>query len=225
MLIACLPSAVFIIIALIITIFFAVSDKTASHYVINSILTGLAISVTIAFIVCIVGSITASVHLKMHNLHTFIQINEKSLVVSEFMKYSFTTNTAVKSLFICDIRDIDDFLLTGGKIVIKLKTAAAKKYVSNAKMLSLDVVDDTIVLCNDNMDLKAASVKKISILDAFALPLRIAQRIFLVAGNVREREARRKRFRQEMLDRAAKAPRYKTLRDRFRPELKKIKRF
>jgi hypothetical protein len=186
-------------------------------------MTGVAIAVTLAFIICAVGSIIASKSLKMHKLHTFIQINEKSLVVSEFLKFSFTENSAVKTLFICDIRDIDDILLNGNKIVIKLKAASAKRYVGNVKSLSLSDVDDNLVI--DNEDLTAETVKKITITDVFPLPLRIAQRIFLVAGNVREREARRNRFRQEMLERAAKAPRFKTLRDRFRPEPKKIKRF
>jgi hypothetical protein len=206
------------------TIIFVIpAGANIPHSVITLIMTGTAIALALAFIVCAVGSIIASKNLKMNKLHTFIQINEKSLVVSEFLKFSFSQNAAIKSLFICDIRDIDDFLLTGNKIVIKLKADTAKKYIGNVKFLSLSNIDDTIIVDNEN--LSAVNVKKITITDVFPLPLRIAQRIFLVAGNVREREARRNRFRQEMLERAAKAPRYKTLRDRFRPEPKKIKRF
>jgi hypothetical protein len=199
------------------------ADDNIPHSVIVLIMTGTAIALTAAFVVCAVESFVASKNLKMHKLHTFIQINEKSLVVSEFLNFSFIKNSAVKILFICDIRDIDDFLLTGNKIVIKLKTAAAKRYIGDVKSLILSDADDTLVVNDEG--LPYSDVKKITITDAFALPLRIAQRIFLVAGNVREKEARRNRFRQEMLERAAKAPRYKTLRDRFRPELKKIKRF
>jgi hypothetical protein len=206
------------------TIIFVIPENAnVPHSVITLIMTGTAVALTLAFIICAAGSIISSKNLKMNKLHTFIQINEKSLVVSEFLKFSFNQNSAVKSLFICDIRDIEDILFTGTKMVIKLKAATAKRYVGNVKSLALSNVDDTLVIENDS--LIAVNAKKITITDVFPLPLRIAQRIFLVAGNVREKEARRNRFRQEMLERAAKAPRYKTLRDRFRPEPKKIKRF
>jgi hypothetical protein len=204
-------------------IFVIPQGANVPHSVITLIMTGTAIALTLAFLICAVGSIIASKNLKMNKLHTFIQINEKSLVVSEFKNFSFSRNSAVKSLFICDIRDIDDILLTGTKMVIKLKSTTAKRYIGDVKSLAISDTDDTLTV--DNESLTAVTVKKITITDVFPLPLRIAQRIFLVAGNVREREARRNRFRQEMLERAAKAPRYTTLRDRFRPEPKKIKRF
>jgi hypothetical protein len=64
---------------------------------------------------------------------------------------------------------------------------------------------------------RGADVTKFTVSDIYPLSERIAQRIFLVAGNVREKEARRTRFHQDMLSRARKTPARR--RDRYQPKL------
>jgi hypothetical protein len=158
----------------------------------------------------------------MHKSHSFIQINEKSLVISEYHGMDIFTKKIYKKLWLCDIRDIDDIIIRNNKITFKLKAGkSAKFYKDSAERLTFSHTDFELVFDDFTVENKASPVGRFTISDTFALPLRIAQRIFLVAGNVREKEARRARFRNEMLERAAKAKRYTRLRDRWRPEIKR----
>jgi hypothetical protein len=158
----------------------------------------------------------------MHKSHSFIQINEKSLVVSEYSHSGFFSGKIYKKLWICDIRDIDDIIIKNNVIIFKLKSnKVARFYKEQAADLAFHSTDNEIIFDDFTAENRGISVGRFAVTDNFALPLRIAQRIFLVAGNVREREARRARFRDEMLERAAKAKRYTRLRDRWRPEVKR----
>ncbi|MDR0904014.1 MAG: hypothetical protein LBM59_05220 [Ruminococcus sp.] len=222
LLVACIPAIAFIFAAFIITIIFVIPGD-ASRFVNRLILSGLSISLLYAFIMCAFGGKIIDTLLRMHKSHSFIQINEKSLVISEYSGMEIFSKKIHKKLWICDIRDIDDIIIRNNKITFKLKGGGkyARFYKEPAEQLTIKPIDNEIIFDDFTAENRGLSVGRFTITDNFALPLRIAQRIFLVAGNVREREARRTRFREEMLERAAKAKRYTRLRDRWRPEIKR----
>jgi hypothetical protein len=227
LLIACIPSIAFIFAAFLITLIYVIPEGIASSRLINRLILSITpIALLYAFIVCAVGGKLIHINLNMHKSHTFIQINEKSLVISEYKSYGIFSKKVYKKLCLCDIRDIDDIIIRNNRITFKLKSGkSAKFFKESAERLTFSHTDFELIFDDFTVENKAAPVSRFTVSDNFTLPLRIAQRIFLVAGNVREKEARRARFRNEMLERAAKAKRYTRLRDRWRPEIKRVTRF
>ncbi|MDR0974794.1 MAG: hypothetical protein LBL80_03770 [Ruminococcus sp.] len=227
LLIALFPAEAFIFAAFIVTVFFVIPGGSDVLRVINRlILSGMSLSLLYAFIVYVIGEKLITLHLNMHKSYSFIQINEKSLVVSVYSGMDIFTKNVYKKLWVCDIRDIDDIIIRNNHITFKLTRGekSARFYSEPADRLKFHATDNEIVFDDFTVENSGTAVRKFTVSDDFALSLRIAQRIFLVAGNVREREARRARFRQEMLERAAKAKRFTRLRDRWRPEIKRITR-
>jgi hypothetical protein len=107
-------------------------------------------------------------------------------------------------MWVCDIRDIDDIVAKKDRIIFKLrKGSTAKTYREPSDWLSMHETDSGLAFDDWTADGRGSAAEQFSIHDNYICTDRIIQRIFLVAGNVREREARRKRFNAEMLERAA----------------------
>jgi hypothetical protein len=166
-----------------------------------------------AFAVVLIGSIIETILLAAHKKHSYIQIKGRYLIVSEHVQTVFRRGKAIayKKLYVADIKHIDDIICRRDSIT----------FVINADFYSdrADFLDYTF---EENGDIKFSywladetkTVKSFTVGDRFTHAERIAQRIFLVAGKVRERDARRERFRREMLERAKTVKRPSRLPDR-----------
>jgi hypothetical protein len=226
--IACIPAAAIILIALAVTLFIMLtgiepiggSDSIPS-IIVRLIFGVCSLALLYAFLVTLIGEIATVMLIKMHKSHSFIQINEKSLVVSAYAERDFLTGKVYKRLWVCDIRDIDDIILGSGTITFKLSSGkTAKAYREPSEWLAMHENESGGLVFDDWTTVsRGTDVRKFTVADIYPLSERIAQRIFLVAGNVREKEARRTRFHQDMLSRARKTPAKR--RDRYQPALPK----
>jgi hypothetical protein len=166
-----------------------------------------------ALIVVLIGSIIETILLKAHKKHSFIEIKGKYLIVSEHVQTVIRRGMPVsyKKLYVANIKDIDD-------IIVKQDSVT---FVINADYIA-DRTDFLEYEFDENDEIKfkywladeTHRVKKFTVNDRYTHAERIAQRIFLVAGKVRERDARRERFRREMLERAKNAKRPSRFPDR-----------
>jgi hypothetical protein len=173
----------------------------------------VSFAVLYAAVVVIVGSVIETILLRSHKKHSYIEIKGRYLIVSEHTQTVFRRGKriAYKKLYIADIKNIDDIICRRDSVTFVIK---ADFYSDRA-----DFLDYTF---DENGDLKftywladeVKTVKSFTVGDRFTHAERIAQRIFLVAGKVRERDARRERFRREMLERAKSVKRPKRLPDR-----------
>jgi hypothetical protein len=223
MLIIAVPALCLLFAALTVTLFVVIPDPDGVPRIINRlILSGCSFIVLYLFAVSAVGGILSAFCVKMHKSHTFIQINEKSLVISEYADTDFLTGREFRKLWVCDIRAVDDIIDRKDTITFKLKgsSGGAQFFREPCEWLTMHESENGLVFDDWTTVSRAEAVYKFTVPDNFLCTDRLIQRIFLVAGNVREREARRARFREEMLERARKAPRFSRLRDRYRPAAK-----
>jgi hypothetical protein len=170
-------------------------------------------TVLYALIVVLIGSVIETILLKAHKKHSYIQIKGKYLIISEHVQTVFRRGKALsyKKLYVANIKEIDDIICRRDTVTFVIN---ADYYADRADFLEYDFDDDGNLKFRYWLADETHRVKKITVNDNYTHAERIAQRIFLVAGKVRERDARRERFRREMLERAAKAKRPRRFPDR-----------
>jgi hypothetical protein len=211
---AALPAAGIIAAALLLTYAIIVPfPGQLPHMVYRLMFPIMSFAVLYAAVIVIIGSVIETIKLKAHKRHSFIQIKGRYLIVSEHVQTVFRRGVpiAYKKLYVADIKHIDDIICRRDSITFVIK---AEIYSDRADFLEYTF--------DENNDLKFSywladevnTVKSFTVSDRYTHAERIAQRIFLVAGKVRERDARRERFRREMLERAKSAKRPKRLPDR-----------
>jgi hypothetical protein len=166
-----------------------------------------------ALIVVVIGSIIETILLKAHKKHSFIQIKGKYLIVSEHVQTVFVRGMPVsyKKLYVANIKDIDDIIVKQDSVTFVIN---ADYYTDRTDFLEYEFLDNDEIKFKYWLADETHRVKKFTVNDRYTHAERIAQRIFLVAGKVRERDARRERFRREMLERAKNAKRPRQFPDR-----------
>jgi hypothetical protein len=170
-------------------------------------------TVLYALIVVLIGSVIETILLKAHKKHSFIQIKGKYLIVSEHVQTVYRRGEAVsyKRLYVANIKDIDDIICKQDSVTFVIN---ADYYSDRTDFLEYEFDEDDTIKFKYWLADETHRVKKFTVNDRYTHAERIAQRIFLVAGKVRAKEARRERFRREMLERAKNAKRPKHFPDR-----------
>jgi energy-coupling factor transporter transmembrane protein EcfT len=166
-----------------------------------------------ALIVVTVGSVIETILLKAHKKHSYIQIKGKYLIISEHVQTVYRRGEPIsyKKLYVANIKEIDDIIYRRDSVTFIIN---ADFYEDRADFLEYDFDEDGAIKFKFWLADETHRVKKITINDRYTHAERIAQRIFLVAGKVRAKDARRERFRRDMLDRAANAKRPRRFPDR-----------
>jgi energy-coupling factor transporter transmembrane protein EcfT len=173
----------------------------------------LSWSVLYAAVVVTIGSIIETILLRAHKKNSYIQIKGRYLIISEHVQTVFNRGKAVsyKKLYVAEIKDIKDIICKRDSITFVIP---ADFYSDRADFLEYDFDETGTIKFKFWLADETTRVNSFTVNDGFTHAERIAQRIFLVAGNVRERNARRERFRREMLERAKSAKRPRRFPDR-----------
>ncbi|MDR0991670.1 MAG: hypothetical protein LBL87_02075 [Ruminococcus sp.] len=173
----------------------------------------MSFTVLYAAVVVTVGSIIETILLKAHKKHSYIQIKGRYLIVSEHIQTVFRRGKPIsyKRLYVADIKNIDDIICRRDSVTFVIK---ADFYTECTDFLEYTFDESGSIKFSYWLADENKTVKSFTVSDRYTHAERIAQRIFLVAGKVRERDARRERFRREMLERAKTAKRPKRLPDR-----------
>jgi hypothetical protein len=181
------------------------------------IITALSFAFLYGFFVVVISLNLTKHRIAGHRENTYIEIYDKNLIISQFVQTAVINKSVrtYKRLWIADIKTIDDIIVKKRSVIFKIK---AKYFNDDADFLAYEKSEDGLRFKKWMPPDAGKSVTSFEITDNYTDSERIAQRIFLVAGNIRARDARRERFRKEMLERAKNAPRLTRLRDRVQPK-------
>lgn len=163
-----------------------------------------------------IGSYIATTKLNGHKKHTFIEIKEKFLVISEFKETSFLSphEDDYKDFFVIKLDEIEDIYLFGKKIII----IAPTRFISQrADFLDYSIENGDFIL-GGSWDISCAGEMRegIEIPDFFRRPMGIAKAIESCRERILEKQRRRDAFREHLLSVANS--------DQFRKARKFIKR-
>jgi hypothetical protein len=213
-----IPIPVTVFAAAAVILFFNVILGFQIPYTLSRIIiTALTFVFLYGFFTVVIFSTINEHRLRGHKENTYIEIYDKNLIISQFVQTAIINKSirTYKRLWVADIKTIDDIIVKKHTVVFKIK---AEYFNDDALFLAYEKSEDGF---HFKMWMPPDAGKKVSsfeITDHYTDSERIAQRIFLVAGNIRARDARRERFRKEMLERAKNAPRSTYLKDRVQPK-------
>ncbi len=169
------------------------------------------------FVVCLVGSAAESILLRAHREHTYIRINGSVMVISQHARTVFLDRKWIhyKKMWIVKLADVKNVECIRNHITI---TADARYFNENADWLGYTETDDGIAFDRWWYDQNGGRlVHSIEITDFYTYGERIARHITHCAEKVRERDARRKSYRREMLEIAKNVKRSDRRKDRYKP--------
>lgn len=221
-----LPSISLIISLLaIVLIFYVFGDgKVSIPDVIHSyVFYGTYFCVLYSFIVCLFGSILSEILIKAHKKHTYIEISDSSLVVSEHFQTVFCDGKfrSFKKLWIIDLKDVKNVECLQKSIVI---TAKARYFNENADWLGYVRTENGVDFdnwwynCNGGKE-----VHSVEIHDFYTNSERIAGRILLCSDKIIERTKQREEYRRRMLEIAKNTKHKRGISDKYKPPHRKFR--
>ena len=181
-------------------------------------------SVAYGFAVCLAGSFIEEVLIKAHREHTYIQIADSVMIVSQHTQTVFRERKWVnyKKMWVVKLSDVKNVECVRNHITI---TAKARYFNEDASWLGYTRTDDGIEFDRSWYDSNGGkTVSSIEITDFYTYGERIVRHIRHCADKTRERDIRREKFRREMLEIAGKVNHPKKLPDRYTPPDKRRKK-
>ena len=172
------------------------SNPIIYYYTVLGILT---VTIGYSFITVLIGSIISTKRLKYNRLHTFVEIQNKNLIVS---RYGCTTNIAGKTIayqkmWVVNLAEIEEIYFSNKDIVI---VAPARFFYEQSDWLTYTSDREGIRFDNWWYDTNGAKmVNGVRIKNMFSSTSRIARTIQNVSGIMQKRYAERKKFHQKML--------------------------
>ena len=219
---AALPAVTVLISLLIIVFLFVIRlDGSLPLEMYRAVLYAAYGSVAYGFVVCLVGSIVEDILIRAHREHTYIQIADSVMIVSQHCRTVFRDRKWVsyKKMWVMKLSDI-----TGAECIRNHITlvAEARYFNEDANWLGYNKTDEGIAFDRWWYDLNGGRlVSSVEITDFYTHGERIVRHITHCATKVREREQRREAFRKEMLEIAKNVKHPKRLPDRYRPNQKR----
>ncbi len=170
-----------------------------------------------SFLVCLAGSIISHVFLKAHKEHTYIEISDSYLVISQHDQtvYSEGKFRSYKKLWIIHLKDVEQVECIKNHIVI---TAKARYFNENAEWLHYERGEDGMDFDNWWYNKNGGKyVQSVEITDFYTYGERIVKRILFCSKKVIDRTEKRERFRREMLEIARNTKHRKGISDKYEP--------
>lgn len=220
MIIACLPGAAALVsILIIVLLFYVISpDGVSIPSVLNQVIIyGTYFCVAYLFIVCLIGSIVSDILLKAHREHTYIEINDSSLIVSQHSQTVFTDGKrqSYKKLWVVNLKNVEYVEYAKHTVIIG---APARFFHENADWLHYESTPDGIDFDNWWYNSNGGkNVSTVEVADFYAHTERIAGRIQFCSDKIIAREARREQFRRQMLDIAKNTKHKRGISDKYVP--------
>ncbi len=215
-----LPSISLLISFLAIVMIFYIIDSenvTIPDILNEYIFYGTYFCILYSFIVCFVGSIISDVCLKAHMKHTYIEIADSNLVVSQHSQTVFRDGKpqSYKKLWIVDLKTVEQVECVKNHLFI---TADARFFHENADWLSYESGADGIDFDNWWYNSNGGkNVNFIEVTDFYTFGERIAKRIRFCSDKIIAREQRREKFRREMLEIAANTHHQRGISEKYTP--------
>ena len=176
----------------------------------------LYFSVAYSFIVCLIGSIISDVLLKAHSEHTYIEIADSLLVISQHDQTVFTDGKfrSYKKLWIIDLKEVEEVECIKNHLII---TANARYFNENADWLHYEKGDNGVDFDNWWYNKNGGkTVQSVEITDFYTYGERIAKRIMFCSRKAIAQAERRERFRKEMLDIAKNTKRRRGISEKYK---------
>ena|GEM_PF-2493646 len=172
-------------------------------------------AIAYSFIVCLIGSLISGARITGHKANTYIEISDAVMVISQHNQTRVQQGEAVyyKKMWIVNLRDIEEVIYMRERIIIISK---ARYFNQNSDWLRYSCTEDGIDFAHWWYDDNGGEdVTKIEINDFYTRGERIAKRIAICSGKIKERESRREAFRREMLETASKAVKRNRISDKY----------
>lgn len=187
-----------LIITLILISYFTKDSVMPPKYY-SFFFTILTICLGFSFLTVITGSYIATTRINGHKNHTFIEIKEKFLIISEYKETSFLSphEDDYKELFVIRLDEIEDIYLFGRKIII---IAPTRVILQRADFLSYSIENGDFTFCG-SWDLSCAGEMRegIEIPDFFRRPMGVAKAIEASRERILEKQRKREAFREHLL--------------------------
>ena len=219
---AALPAVTVLISLLIIVMIFVVklgSSMPAEMY--RTVIYAAYAAVAYGFAVCFIGSVLEDILIRAHREHTYIQIADSIMIVSQHCRTVFRDRKWVsyKKMWVMKLSDVKNAECIRNHITL---TAEARYFNEDASWLGYEKSDEGITFSRWWYDKNGGKpVSAIEITDFYTHGERIVRHINHCANKIREREQRREAFRKEMLEIAKNVKHLKRLPDRYNPNEKK----
>lgn len=176
----------------------------------------LYFSVAYSFIVCLIGSIISDVLLKAHTEHTYIEIADSLLVISQHDQTVWNEGGfhSYKKLWIIDLKEVEEVECIKNQLVI---TAKARYFNERADWLHYEKGESGVDFDNWWYNTNGGKiVQTVEITDFYTHGERIAKRIMFCSKKAIDQAERRERFRKEMLDIAKNTKRRRGISDKYK---------
>lgn len=222
---ACLPALSVLISLLIIVLVFIVrlrSDMPLQMY--RTIIYLAYASIAYGFVVCLIGSVLEDILIRAHREHTYIQIADSVMVVSQHCRTVFHEWKWVhyKKMWVMKLSEVENAECVRNHITLNVP---ARYFNENSEWLSYSKTDEGIAFERWWYDSNGGKdVTTIEITDFYTHGERIVRHILHCSNKVRDREQRRAKFRKEMLEIAKNVNYPHKLKDRYQPPDKRKKR-
>lgn len=164
----------------------------------------LTICMGYSFVTVLTGSLIAHSRLSGNMKHTFVEIENGSLVVSRYTQSVFRDGKFIdyKKLWIIDLAKVEDIYYYKGTVIV---TAPARCFHEESDWLSFTKTRDGIEFDRWWYDMNGGTLLNgVEIPDDFASGQRIARTIENATGIMRRKEEKRREFRERMLAIAGK---------------------
>ncbi len=220
-----LPSLSVLVSLLIIVLLFVVKLETELPQSMYRTIIYLAYyAVAYGFIVCLTGSVLESILIKAHREHTYIQIADSIMIISQHSQTVFVDRKWVhyKKMWVVRLADVESADCIRNHITI---TAPARFFHENADWLGYTKNDEGISFERWWYDSNGGeNVSSVEITDFYTHGERIVRHILHCANKVRSRQQKRNEFRQRMLEIAKNVNYPHKLQDRYQPKTNKRKK-
>jgi len=222
---AALPAlSVLISLFIIVLVFIVRLGTTLPQQMYRTIFYLAYASVAYGFVVCLIGSVIEEILIRAHREHTYIQIADSVMIVSQHCRTVFRDWKWVhyKKMWVLKLSEVENAECVRNHITLN---APARYFNEESDWLGYHRTDEGIEFERwwyDNNGGKLVSSFEIT--DFYTHGERIVRHILHCADKVRDREQRRARFRQEMLAIAKNVNYPHKLKDRYQPPHKRKKR-
>lgn len=215
---AALPAISVLISLLIVVLIFIIRlGTTLPQQMYRTIVYLAYVSVIYGFAVCLIGSVLEEILIRAHREHTYIQIVDSVMVVSQHSRTVFRDWKWVhyKKMWVVKLSEVDNAECIRNHITLN---APARFFHEEANWLKYSRTDEGIAFDRWWYDSNGGkNVNMLEITDFYTHGERIVRHILHCSCKVREREQRRARFRKEMLEIAKNVNYPHKLKDRYQP--------
>ncbi len=222
---AALPALSVIISLFIIVLIFVVKlGTTLPQQMYRTIIYVAYGAVAYSFAVCLIGSVLEEILIRAHREHTYIQIADSVMIVSQHCRTVFRDWKWVhyKKMWVLKLSEVENAECIRNHITL---TAPARYFNEESDWLGYKRTDEGIAFERWWYDTNGGkNVNSLEITDFYTNGERIVRHILHCADKIRDREQRRARFRREMLEIAKNVNYPHKLKDRYQPPHKRKKR-